>query len=118
MQRLKAILIAALCGAVIGALVSGFHHHGIRQIPFFAFDRILLSHKRYWNAGVIGWVLFSLYWEAAAKNAAPAKFGVSRIPLGPRLSDQRSLDPDSRPDSWAGPIPASRASDYDRGPGG
>jgi protein-S-isoprenylcysteine O-methyltransferase Ste14 len=77
MQRKKMILLAAACGAVIGAQSA---LHGIKglDIPAFAPDRALLAHRPLLLAAAIGWVLLSIYWEIAAKHAAAAKSSESR----------------------------------------
>jgi protein-S-isoprenylcysteine O-methyltransferase Ste14 len=66
------ILVASLCGAVVGALIVRYGAHIASRIPAFAIDRVALTHKRYLVA-TIPWILFSLYWEIAAKGAAKAK---------------------------------------------
>ena len=38
----------------------------------------MLAHAPFLAAGVLGWVVFSLYWEAAARNAAAAKKSESK----------------------------------------
>lgn len=74
----KKILLAAACGAIIGALLKIFDFHKIANLPFFARDTALLSHRFLFTACLAGWVLFSFYWEIAAKNAAAAKSAESR----------------------------------------
>ena len=73
MQRLKPILISAVLGAVAALLIRRFHLYELRHLPVFAFDPVLQSYKLYWRASVAGWVVFSLYWEIAAKNVAKTK---------------------------------------------
>jgi hypothetical protein len=77
MQRKRTLLISSVCGAVVGALAVRLGTHGPVNIPVFAYDQALLTHKRYLIAA-IPWVMFSVYWEIAAKNAAPAKNAESR----------------------------------------
>jgi protein-S-isoprenylcysteine O-methyltransferase Ste14 len=79
MKGRKIILLAAACGAVIGALVARQGGRGLlSNIPAFAPDKALLTHARLYWIAVIGWVMFSLYWEVAAKGAAPTKRSESR----------------------------------------
>jgi protein-S-isoprenylcysteine O-methyltransferase Ste14 len=71
--RNKAILISAVCGGVIGALATRFRLHGAPRIPALTPDHALLEHLPFFVLAGVGWVLFSLYWEIAAKNAAESK---------------------------------------------
>jgi protein-S-isoprenylcysteine O-methyltransferase Ste14 len=73
MQRLRPILISAVFGAVAALLIRRFHLYEFRHLPAFALDPVLQSYKLYWRASVAGWVVFSLYWEIAAKNVAKTK---------------------------------------------
>jgi protein-S-isoprenylcysteine O-methyltransferase Ste14 len=41
-------------------------------------DLALWAHRGYWTACVALWAAFSLYWEQAAKSAAPAKVSESK----------------------------------------
>jgi protein-S-isoprenylcysteine O-methyltransferase Ste14 len=79
MKGRKIILLAAACGAVVGALVARQGGRGLlNNLPAFAADKALLTHSRlYWTA-VVGWVMFSVYWEVAAKGAAATKSSESR----------------------------------------
>jgi protein-S-isoprenylcysteine O-methyltransferase Ste14 len=77
MKRLKTILLATLAGAAIGALATKVGDHFTFRSPALALDQASLAHHRYLIA-TIPWVLFSLYWEIAAKNAAAAKSAESR----------------------------------------
>ena len=82
MQRRKAVLISALVGAAVGAMVV---NPGVRvpaRIVGFASDDALLAHVPILVAAVIGWALFSVYWEIAATGAAPAKNSESRVSRG------------------------------------
>jgi protein-S-isoprenylcysteine O-methyltransferase Ste14 len=72
MQRNRNILLAAGLGAVVGALGVTLARRFKTHLPSLIFDPALLAHHRY-VFPVIPWVLFSLYWEAAAKDAAAAK---------------------------------------------
>jgi protein-S-isoprenylcysteine O-methyltransferase Ste14 len=77
MQRRKIILVTALCGAIIGAQIK---HLGslVAGIPALAPDRALLNHRGFLITGMLLLVLFSAYWEIAAKNASAAKSSESR----------------------------------------
>jgi protein-S-isoprenylcysteine O-methyltransferase Ste14 len=81
MQRNKIILLSTVCGAVAGALATRLDFHVFANVPAFARDNALLAHRQ-WMLAVLGWVLFSLYWEVAAKNAAAAKSSESRPSRG------------------------------------
>ena len=63
------ILVASLCGALVGAVIVRYGTHITARIPAFALDRVALAHGRFLVA-VVPWILFSLYWEIAAKGAA------------------------------------------------
>jgi protein-S-isoprenylcysteine O-methyltransferase Ste14 len=76
-QRLKTTLVAAACGAAIGILATRTGRD-FSLIPPSARDQALLAHYPFLLAGMLGWVAFSLYWEIAAKNAAPAKTSESK----------------------------------------
>jgi len=77
MKSKKIVLQAALCGAVAGALAVKINIHSGVHIPAFALDRPLLTSPQF-LAAALGWALFSLYWEKAAKNSAAAKSAESR----------------------------------------
>lgn len=77
-RRVKNLLTAALCGAVIGALFTRFSFHDsvaslIARVPWLAKDKAFEGHWPLYFCSIAGWAVFSLYWEAAAKNAAPAQ---------------------------------------------
>lgn len=74
------ILVASICGAVVGAVTVRYGVHISSRLPALALDRSALTHGRYLFA-TIPWILFSLYWEVAAKEAAEAK---SSEPSGSR----------------------------------
>ena len=61
------IAVAALIGAVAGWLSA------TRHFPETLWDPAVLSHRQFLVASLAGWCLLSLYWEAAAKTAAPAR---------------------------------------------
>jgi protein-S-isoprenylcysteine O-methyltransferase Ste14 len=75
-RKLAILLAATLCGAVAGAYFS-------TRVDPSTLDlrKILRTH---WpllvSCGI--WALWSLYWEAAAKNAAPAKSSESEASRG------------------------------------
>lgn len=71
----------ALCGAVIGALAVTVPSDGWLSRPAFALDRTLRSLPQYMGA-IAGWVLFSIYWEFAGRNQAPAEKAESRLSRG------------------------------------
>jgi protein-S-isoprenylcysteine O-methyltransferase Ste14 len=81
MQSKRIILLAATCGAVVGALVALPGVHISAMVPALALDVALQAHRQYW-AAIGGWAAFSLYWEAAAKDAAAAKSSESRASRG------------------------------------
>ena len=76
---------SALAGAGIGFWWTS---HGasingqIPQIPWLAIDDALLGHWQFLAASIVGWALFSCYWEAAAKSASPAKSSETRASRG------------------------------------
>jgi protein-S-isoprenylcysteine O-methyltransferase Ste14 len=73
MRRKKVILLATLCGAVAGALATLFARRFPGVVPAaLKLDEALWAKPQFVLAAV-GWVLFSAYWEIAAKNAAPVK---------------------------------------------
>ena len=87
MKRRKiSILGATLCGAVGGALVAKLNRGGAPAFDPFrgdgAFDSVLLKNWQFFVPCVVLWVLFSCYWEVAAKSAAPAKSSESRTSRG------------------------------------
>jgi protein-S-isoprenylcysteine O-methyltransferase Ste14 len=82
MQRWKTVLFAALCGAAVGGLFKLTGHHALSEISFFAKDHALLSHSSLYYACLGCWVIFSLYWEIAAKDSAPAKNSEAKASRG------------------------------------
>jgi protein-S-isoprenylcysteine O-methyltransferase Ste14 len=68
----KTIFLSAVGGAVLGAAATRLGGYITAFLPAFRPDSPLLAHQRYFYA-VIPWVLFSLYWEVAGRNAAEAK---------------------------------------------
>ena len=81
MQRKEIILLSAVCGAVIGALAVRLGTHATTNIPALALDKVSLDHRLYLVA-CIPWLLFSAYWEVAARGAAVAKSSESRVSRG------------------------------------
>jgi protein-S-isoprenylcysteine O-methyltransferase Ste14 len=77
-KRIITLVVSAACGAVIGALAPGFRGR-VPNVPAFRLDDALLSHWWFLVAAGIGWVLFSAYWEVAAKGATAAKSSESRV---------------------------------------
>jgi protein-S-isoprenylcysteine O-methyltransferase Ste14 len=82
MLRWKTVLIAAVCGAAVAVLFTSTGFHTIISGPFFARDSTLLSHRALYYACLGCWVIFSLYWENAAKNSAPAKSSEAKTSRG------------------------------------
>ena len=80
MQRNK-ILWAALVGALAGAAIAIRGLHGFHELSQSIFDRDAITRWP-WVFAVLGWVVFSLYWEHAAKNAAEKKSEESRASRG------------------------------------
>lgn len=80
MKRLK-ILWAALAGAAIGALVVQFAPHLDRHLAASLLDDSLVRRWP-WLAAAVGWIVFSLYWDAAAKKTAATKSSESRASRG------------------------------------
>jgi hypothetical protein len=78
MERKKAILLQALCGAVVGALGVRFGSRVVELSPAFSVDKLSLAQRQYLVAA-IPWVWFSLYWEFAAKNATAAKSAEAKV---------------------------------------
>ena len=81
MKQKKVLLLASACGAVIGALAVRFGGNVSTSFPAFALDKALLTHHRYLFP-VIPWMLFSAYWELAAKGAAAAQSSESKASRG------------------------------------
>jgi protein-S-isoprenylcysteine O-methyltransferase Ste14 len=72
MKQKKVVLLAGAGGAVIAFLAVRFGGNIVASLPAFSFDRALRAHHRY-LLPAIPWILFSMYWEFAAKGAAEAK---------------------------------------------
>jgi protein-S-isoprenylcysteine O-methyltransferase Ste14 len=71
-QRLKVTLVAGACALAVGVLAMRTGRD-FSLVPPSMRDQALLAHFPFWVAGVLGWVMFSFYWEIEAKKAAPAK---------------------------------------------
>jgi protein-S-isoprenylcysteine O-methyltransferase Ste14 len=71
MSKRNIVRLAVLCGAIVGVWVTGAGDRFFASVPAFALDRETQSRGEYW-AALAGCALFSLYWEAASKGAAPA----------------------------------------------
>ena len=80
MKRLT-ILWAALAGAALGAPIVQFAPHLNRHLAATLFDQDVI--KRWpWVGAAVGWIVFSLYWDAAAKKTAETKNAESRTSRG------------------------------------
>ena len=86
MKKQRATLLAGLVGGAIGAVAvrrSGLKARLIAHLPWLSGDdSVLKDHFPVFAVGVACWVLFSLYWEAAAKSAAAAEKTESRSSRG------------------------------------
>ncbi len=79
----KKTIVQALIGAAIGAFVAlRIGAPGLLDtlkgkpgagMPWLAPDPALKDYKPFVYAAIAGWLLFSVYWEYAAKNASQAK---------------------------------------------
>lgn len=80
----KTVLIAALCGAVVGVIATRVHLNNVSAAlpPFFSSDHALSGHRGWLLASVAAWAVFGLYWDIAAKNAAKAKSSESKSSRG------------------------------------
>jgi protein-S-isoprenylcysteine O-methyltransferase Ste14 len=77
MWRLKKIFLACLAGIVAGATIARLDLDIDTRLGASLFDNAVTARWP-WIGAALGWVAFSLYWDAAAKNAAPAKSAESR----------------------------------------
>ena len=91
MTRRKIVFLAAsLCGAAAGALATLLAPkkagrpdlEALLGKGWLAGDTALRPYWPLLLACAAGWVIFSLYWEAAARNAATAKSSESRASRG------------------------------------
>jgi protein-S-isoprenylcysteine O-methyltransferase Ste14 len=76
MTRLKKLLLAILGGLAAGAALARLDLQIDTRLPA-VFDHAITTRWP-WIGAALGWVIFSLYWEIAARNAAPAKSAESR----------------------------------------
>lgn len=74
MKKRDIILLAIVCGVVIAARLLSHN---------FAFH--FPAERRELLAACVPWIIFSLYWEAAAKNASAARSAESRFSRGVHL---------------------------------
>jgi protein-S-isoprenylcysteine O-methyltransferase Ste14 len=81
MNRRKAVLLATLVGAAAGAVAVLSGLHGNSELASSLFDKTLVRRWP-WLGAPLGWVVFSLYWEAAARKASAAKSAESRSSRG------------------------------------
>jgi protein-S-isoprenylcysteine O-methyltransferase Ste14 len=82
MQRKEIIRLLAVCCALAVVLRTGLGHQLRAFVRLPALDTALLAHRGFIFAACIGWVLFGLYWDFAAKTAAPSKTSESRASRG------------------------------------
>lgn len=83
MTRLQKFLLAILSGAVVGAAVARLDLHIDTRFAS-PFDNAVTTRWP-WIGAALGWVVFSFYWESAARNAAAAKSAESRTSRGIHL---------------------------------
>jgi hypothetical protein len=79
-QRTK-IILNVLFLAVLWMLAKRFGGGLITRFPALAYDKTTFVHRQA-LAACIPWVVFSIYWEIAARNAAAAKKSESKISRG------------------------------------
>jgi protein-S-isoprenylcysteine O-methyltransferase Ste14 len=80
-QAKKTILRAAACGAVVGVIATRVGGHIHVAIPFFVIDHSPLATRQV-VLSFIPWLLFSIYWEIASKDAAKATSSESQLSRG------------------------------------
>lgn len=80
MKRLKVLLGYALIGVAAGALIVQFGKRGNSSLASLLDQTVAARWP--WIGAAIGWVVFSLYWEIAAKNAAETKSAEARSSRG------------------------------------
>jgi protein-S-isoprenylcysteine O-methyltransferase Ste14 len=78
MKPKQIILLLAILGIALTARLSGAIPPSVRD---FGFDHTPLARLQMLLA-VIPWVVFGIYWEVAAKNAAAAKISESKASRG------------------------------------
>jgi protein-S-isoprenylcysteine O-methyltransferase Ste14 len=79
-QRTK-IILNALFLAVLWMLAKRFGGGLITRFPALAYDKTTFVHRQA-LAACIPWVVFSIYWEIAARNATAAKKSESKTSRG------------------------------------
>lgn len=82
MKRMKNVLLALLVGAAVFALRAPARSGIFTKLPagvrnFFTIDKVVTGRWQFF-AACIGWVIFSLYWEATAGNSAQAQNAESK----------------------------------------
>ena len=85
-RRLNPVLMAALIGAAVGAILTGrLKLRGLR-LPegnqWYSGDDKLIAHWPFLLVSVLAWSLLSIYREAAAKKASAAKSSESQSSRG------------------------------------
>jgi protein-S-isoprenylcysteine O-methyltransferase Ste14 len=78
----KKNIVAPIVGAVVGAAVASFAVSGKLHFGLPGFDPAFEGRWIFYILSAAGWVLFSAYWEIAAKSAAAAKSSESRLSRG------------------------------------
>src|SRR5579875_2636994 len=80
MKNRKNILIGLLGGAAIGAVLFHKTPQGslLSSIVRPHSDKVLSARPEF-TLAIVGWLLFTLYWEYAARNATEAKRSESRL---------------------------------------
>jgi protein-S-isoprenylcysteine O-methyltransferase Ste14 len=79
--KIYTLLTAAAVGALLGGGGVNVRRGAtalLERMPWLTLDTTSQSHRQLYVLCVAGWVLFSLYWEAAAMSAAAAKSTESR----------------------------------------
>jgi protein-S-isoprenylcysteine O-methyltransferase Ste14 len=72
MSRKHVLFLSAFIGAVAGALAVTFAKHSHIDLSAL-FDNALLVHKRLLVPAFAAWVIFSIYWDIAARSATSAE---------------------------------------------
>lgn len=60
-----------MCGAVMGVIATKLTRHSFAHVPFFTLDDAIVRRDQ-WLLAVLGWIVFSIYWEIAARSATAA----------------------------------------------
>jgi protein-S-isoprenylcysteine O-methyltransferase Ste14 len=77
-RRVLTAIASGAGGALIGVLALRYGNVLVARFPLFAFDKSLLAHRVLFVAAALGWLLFGVYWDIAARKAAAAKSAESR----------------------------------------